>query len=110
MTANYYDHRVKIPKSAFPWSVGHRLKKSRRTDLTYREAKKYYAKIAHCKTRYISQEVPFSILIARVMGSRAKELSAAITAKNPLYELLTRKGCITKYGGGSEITEEIKYK
>lgn len=100
MTPNYYDYRVRIPPHAFPWTVGHRLKKSVREGLPWNTAKRYYRELAHCKTRYRFQEIPLSILISRTFGKRAKDFAAAVNDRNPILAMLKRKGAITAVSGG----------
>lgn len=103
---NYYNHKVKIPVSAFPWTVGHRLKRSRKT-LPYKQARKYYKSLAHCKTRFISQEIPLSILLTRTMSARAKQLVASITDHNPFLAKLREAGAKSTTWG-HVITEPVK--
>lgn len=109
MSPNYHDHTVEIPKSAFPWCAGHRLKKSHKFDLTYSDAQKYYESIAHCKTRFIYQEIPLSFKVSRAFGARSKELRQAVMDINPLYSLFKKQNSLKSNFAGKVINKALDF-
>lgn len=87
---NYYDPNIDIPADAYPWTVGHRLKKSARRHLSFDKAISYYHKLKHCKTRYKFQEIPFSICASRTLQKCAPTLIASVTDDNPMFKALRK--------------------
>ncbi|TXH59005.1 MAG: hypothetical protein E6Q97_00920 [Desulfurellales bacterium] len=77
----------------YPWEVGHRLKRSQRV-LQHAEALKYFAKLAHCKTRFMWQKVPLGVVCAFIMSRRTRVLADALLAENPILKMLKKHGAI----------------
>ena len=81
---------MKIGKYDYPWKVGHRLHKSRRYNLPYDEALKYYKSLIKCKTRFIYQQIPLNIIITDTIRRRSKQLREAVCDRNPIFEFIQK--------------------
>lgn len=74
----------------YPWEVGHRLKRSQRV-LQYAKARKYFAKLAHCKTRFMAQKVPLDVLFAWSVRRKYGEMVQFVTEKNAILERVRKR-------------------
>jgi hypothetical protein len=81
----------------YSWTVGHRLKKSRKV-LPIEDAKKYYKelKARGLKSVFARENIPLHVIVTMSVKRRAKDLEDNITQENPLLRMLKQHGALNK--------------